>query len=57
MPLITCPHCQGRNVSRTHRHFWDRLVSVLFRIYPFICDDCQSTFRAHYVPPPPGYLD
>lgn len=57
MPLIVCPNCNGQNVNRLHRNAWGRLMTFLFRIYPFACDECHWKFWSRYAPPPPGYLD
>jgi hypothetical protein len=57
MQPIVCPNCRGQNINRLHRHVWGRLMSLLFRIYPFTCDDCHWKFWARYAPSTHEYLD
>lgn len=49
-----CPQCNSPDLSRRHRHGWDKLLSFLFGLYPFICNQCEYTFRTRYHHPSPS---
>ncbi|TAJ10782.1 MAG: hypothetical protein EPO61_00430 [Nitrospirae bacterium] len=55
--MLHCPKCNSPELSRLHRHFWDRLMSLLLGLYPFSCDHCGHNFRTRYHPAPPAGLD
>ncbi|MEW6544726.1 MAG: hypothetical protein AB1411_14100 [Nitrospirota bacterium] len=54
---IRCPQCSGDQLTRRHRTIWDRILSWLFGLYPFHCEQCGYEFRAKYHPPATTVLD